>query len=111
MDGLTKTVDELKKEVDLVPLPHTSEDDDDDEGHPLQPSTQFKTQARSLSALASEKRPSTSALAIAPSVPPAPSAPTVSTPTPSMTSAEVFAEAVLSTPTSTTGGDQPQRDD
>ena len=31
VDGLTKTVDELKKEVDSVPLPHTSEEEDDDD--------------------------------------------------------------------------------
>ena len=40
-DGLTKTVNELKKEVDSVPLPHSTDDDDDDDEDdcPLRPGT------------------------------------------------------------------------
>ncbi|KAE8774075.1 hypothetical protein D1007_53589 [Hordeum vulgare] len=31
VDELTKTMDELKKKVDAVPIPHTSDDGDDDD--------------------------------------------------------------------------------
>ena len=116
VDGLTKTVNELKKEVDSVPLPHSSDshdddDDDDDDGSPLRPGTQFTAQARSATVPAPYLRPSSSAPATVTSAPaPSASVPPVATPTPSMTSAEVFADAVLSTPSSTTGGDQPKND-
>jgi len=112
VDGLTKTVNELKKEVDSVPLPQTSSSSDDDEdGSPLRPGTQFTTQARSATVPAPDLRPSSSAPAVVTSAP-APSAPVppAATPTPSATSADIFADAVLSTPSSTTGGDQPKND-
>ena len=114
VDGLTKTVNELKKEVDSVPLPQTSSDDDDiddEDGSPLRPGTQFTTQARSATVPAPDLRPSSSAPAAVTSAPaPTVPVPPVATPTPSMTSAEIFADAVLSTPSSTTGGDQPKND-
>ena len=40
VDGLTKTVNELKKEVDSVPSPDTSDDEDDS---PLRPGRQALT--------------------------------------------------------------------
>lgn len=109
VDGLTKTVNELKKEVDSVPSPDTSDDED---VSPLSPGTQFTTQARSAIVPAPDLRPSSSAPTTASLAPSAPSAPVppVATPTPSMTSAEVFADAVLSTPSPATGGDQPKND-
>ena len=104
VDGLTKTVNELKKEVDSVPSPDTSDDEDDS---PLRPGTHFTTQARSATVPAPDLRRSSSAPATVTSAPSAP-VPPVSTPTPSTTSAKIFADAVLSTPSSTTGGDQPK---
>ena len=58
VDGLTKTVNELKKEVDSVPSPDTSDDEDDS---PLRPGTHFTTQARSATVPVPELRPSSSA--------------------------------------------------
>ena len=114
VDGLTKTVDELKKEVDEAPIPH-SLDSDDDDSPPLRTSTQFKTQARTPTVPAPETRPTSSAPATAPSVPPAPP---VSTPPPQRTSAEAFADALLLTPSIATGAassshgrDHAQRDE
>ena len=103
VDELTMTVNELKKEVDGVPSPHTT-DDDEDSPH-LRTATQFRTQPRSATVPVPESRPSSSAPVAAPSAPPAP---LVATPTPSMTSAEVFADAVLSTPSSATEGISPR---
>ena len=96
VDGLTKTVDELKMEVDAVPSPHSSDDDD---SPPLRTSTQFKTQARTPTMPVPETRPTSSAPATTPSVPPAPP---VSTPPPQRTSSEMFADALLSTPSTAT---------
>jgi hypothetical protein len=109
VDELTVTVNELKKEVDAVPSPHSTDDDDDDDedDSPLRPGTHFTTQARSATVPAPDLRPSSSAPATVTSAPSAP-VPPVATPTPSMTSADIFADAVLSTPSSTTGGDQPK---
>ena len=106
VDELTKTVNELKKEVDSVPLPQTSSSSDDD-GSPLRPGTRFTTKARPATMPAPDLRPSSSAPATVTSAPSAP-VPPIATPTPSTTSAEIFADAVLSTPSSTTGGDQPK---
>ena len=96
VDGLTKTVDELKMEVDAVPSPHSSDDDD---SPPLRTSTQFKTQARTPTVPVAETRPTSSAPAAAPSAPPTPP---VSTPPPQRTSAGAFADALLSTPSTAT---------
>ena len=108
VDELTVTVNELKKEVDGVPSPHTTDDDED--SPPLRTATQSRTQARSATVPVPECRPSSSAPATASSAPSAPPVPPVATPTPSMTSTDIFADAILSTPSSATGGDHPQRD-
>ena len=104
VDELTVTVNELKKEVDGMPSPHTTDDDED--SPPLRTATQFTTQPRSVTVPVPESRASSSAPAAAPSAPPSPP---VATPTPSITFAEVFVDAVLSTPSSATVGYQPQK--
>ncbi|KAI5006073.1 hypothetical protein ZWY2020_033316 [Hordeum vulgare] len=96
----------LHGEVDSV---HISRSSSDDEESPLPTTTQFTTQTRSAVVLVSEARPSSSAQASTPSAP-APT-PHVPTPPPPGTSVEAFVDALMSTPSSATGGDRALRDD
>ncbi|KAE8809888.1 SWR1 complex subunit 6 [Hordeum vulgare] len=99
VDELTMTATELKKEVDVVPRPHSADDDD---SPPLRTNTQFKSEARTPTVPALELRPSSSAPATptASSVPPPPP---ISTPPPHRTLAEEFLDALLLTPSTTIG--------
>ena len=95
---LTTTVEHLQHEVDSVKIPDSSDDDDDS---PLRTTTQFTTQTRLVGVPVPKGRPSSPTQASTPFL-----APPVSTPLAQATSTKAFFDALLSTPTSATGGDR-----
>jgi hypothetical protein len=100
------TIESLKKEVDEGK--NASSDDEQHHGTVLPTSTQFRTQLRSA-VIPGTSRATVSAPAATPSIAPS-AAPVVATPPPvPQTSSEAFADALISTPTSTHTGAASQR--
>jgi hypothetical protein len=93
------TIESLKKEVDDVRMAPIS-DDDEQPGICLPTTTQFQKMPRSA-AVPVTSRATVSAPAAAPSVAPL-VPPVASTPLAQQTSAEIFADTLLSTPTTST---------
>ncbi|KAE8789807.1 hypothetical protein D1007_36020 [Hordeum vulgare] len=95
--GLTTTVNQVKQEVDAIPLPSS-----DDDGSPTLPVwTQFRTHARFASMPTQDVRPLVFAPAATSTMHPL--APPMSTPPAQRTSVEAFADALLLTPSTTVG--------
>jgi hypothetical protein len=92
-------VQSLKKEVDEAKLQTSS--NDEKQGPGLRTTNQFQTMTRSAAVPVTDTRAIVSAPAAAPTV--APSVPpVVSTPPAQQTSAEIFADTLISTPTTST---------
>lgn len=95
---LTTIVEQLHHEVDSMKIPCSSSDDEES---PLPTTTRFRNQTRFIVVPVLKVRPSSSALALAPA-----RASPVSTPSDLGTLGEAFVDALLSTPSPSTGGDR-----
>ncbi|KAI5001183.1 hypothetical protein ZWY2020_011142 [Hordeum vulgare] len=105
---LNTIVQQIQHEVDSM---HIFRSSSDDEEPYLPTTTQFRTQSRSAVVPVLEARPTSSSQGSAPSSSAPALAPLVSTPPAPGTSAEAFVDALMSTPSSSIGGDRAQKDD